>query len=87
MRASGWAESHLRRLFATEALATAALGATLGAATGLTLVAVLLPIPWQPVLLAAAIATTGGLAAALLALLIPLTQLNKIAPAAAIATE
>lgn len=87
MRASGWAESHLRRLFATEALATAALGATLGAATGLTLVAILLPIALQPVLLAAAIATTGGLAAALLALLIPLTQLNKIAPAAAIATE
>lgn len=83
LRATGWGEQHLRRLFGTVALLTAAIGAGLGAATAVTAVTMLLPVPWATALAAAAAAT--GLTAAAIALLVPLTSLNRLAPAAAIA--
>lgn len=86
-RASGWAESHLRRLFGTEALLTAGLGAVLGAAAGVSAVAVLFQIPLTTTLTAAATAAAIGIGAAVLALLVPLARLTKLAPATAITTE
>lgn len=86
-RASGWTEGHVRRLFGTEAVITAAVGATLGAAVGVTAVAILFPIAWQTTILAAVAATGAGLLAAVAALTIPLSRLSQLAPANAIATE
>lgn len=87
LRASGWADRHVRRLFATEALFTAALGAVAGAAVGATIVAVLLHVPAVPALLGGGLAAATGMIAALLALLIPLARLSRIAPAAAMNHE
>ncbi len=86
-RASGWDESHLRRLFGTEALLTAALGAVTGAAVGVGVVAVLFPVGWASVLTAAGVAAGAGLLAALAALAVPLARLSRLAPATAITTE
>lgn len=86
-RASGWAERHVRRLFGTEAVLTAAAGAITGAGVGVTAVAVLFPIAWQTTLLAAAAAAGAGILAAITALTIPLSRLSHLAPATAITTE
>lgn len=87
LRASGWAETHVRRLFATEATATAALGAVAGAIAGIGLIALLLPLPVLPALAAAGTATAVGLSAAIIALAVPLARTGSLAPAAAIASE
>lgn len=87
LRASGWGEFHLRRLFGMEALVTASLGAVTGAAVGVTTAALVLPISLRITLFAAGGAAAVGLVAALLALIAPLARLSRLAPAAAITTE
>ncbi len=87
LRASGWGERHLRRLFGTEALLTASLGAVLGALLGATAVHVLLQLSWSSTIAAAATASSVGIIAALLALTLPLSRLTKLTPATAIGTE
>ncbi|MGH3497414.1 MAG: FtsX-like permease family protein [Nocardioidaceae bacterium] len=87
LSSTGWTTAHLRRLFATEALTTVALGATAGAAAGVGATAALLPISLQPAILGAAAATAAGLAVAALALLAPLANINRLNPAATLTTE
>lgn len=87
LRAAGWAESHLRRLFGIEAVLTAVMGALAGACTGVILVSILLPVGFTNAATAAIAAVGIGVGAAVLALSIPLGQLSRLAPAAAIAAE
>ncbi len=64
LRATGWGDNHLRRLFGTEAILTAAIGAVSGAIVGVTATAVLLPMDLATTLTAAATAAVGGILAA-----------------------
>lgn len=81
LRATGWGERHVRRLFATEALTIATVGAIAGAAVGVTATGVLLHADVVSLVRAAAIAIGGGLLAAVLALVVPLARLGRLAPA------
>lgn len=84
LRSVGWSESHIRRLFATEAFATAFLGAASGAALAVAATAFALPaVPITTSLQAAALALTGGTLAAMIATTGPVARLHRIAPAAA----
>ncbi|WP_460831521.1 ABC transporter permease [Nocardioides hungaricus] len=87
LRSSGWAERHLRQLFATEGAIIAAIGTLTGAILGITMVAILLPLDWANALRAGAAATGIGLAAAAIALCAPISRLDRYAPAQAITTE
>lgn len=87
LRSSGWREGHLRRLIGTEALLTAGLGALCGAVLGASIAAAFLPVSLIATLTSAALAGTGGVVAALLAVAVPLSRLSKLAPASAIASE
>lgn len=81
LRATGWKEGHVRRLFATEALTIAGIGALAGALVGVTATRVLLDTDLDYLVRAAAIAAGGGLLAAVLALVVPLARLGHLAPA------
>jgi ABC-type antimicrobial peptide transport system permease subunit len=81
LRATGWTEQHVRRLFATEALTIAAVGAVTGALVGVTATGVLLHADVWILLRAALLAVGGGLLAAVLALIVPLVRLGRLAPA------
>ena len=84
LRSVGWSESHIRRLFATEAFATAFLGAASGAVLAVAATAFALPaVPITTSLQAAALAMTGGTLAAMIATTGPVARLHRIAPAAA----
>jgi cell division protein FtsX len=87
LQATGWSLGHLRQMFATEGIATAALGALTGTMAGLAGTTAFLTIGWQPALTGSLIATTAGLAAAILALTIPLARISRLAPAHALAHE
>lgn len=85
LRSVGWSEGHIRRLFATEALTTAFLGAAVGAALAVAATAFVLPaVPITTSLQAAALALTGGTLAAMVATTGPVARLHRIAPAAAL---
>jgi ABC-type antimicrobial peptide transport system permease subunit len=81
LRATGWNETHVRRLFATEALTIASCGAVAGAVVGVTATGFLLHADIVFLLRAAAIAVGGGLLAAVLALVVPLARIGRLAPA------
>ncbi|MBO0846568.1 MAG: FtsX-like permease family protein [Nocardioides sp.] len=81
LRATGWTERHVQRLFATEALTLATVGAVSGAVLGVSATALLLHPNLLILVRAATIATAGGVAAATIALTVPLAQLGKLAPA------
>ena len=85
LRSVGWSEGHIRRLFATEAFATAFLGAASGAAIAVAATAFALPaVPITTSLQAAALALSGGTLAAMIATTGPVARLHRIAPAAAL---
>jgi ABC-type antimicrobial peptide transport system permease subunit len=81
LRATGWTERHVQRLFATEALTIAAIGAAAGAVLGVGVTAALLRPDVLILIRAAAIAAAGGILAALMALTVPLARLGRLAPA------
>lgn len=85
LRAIGWGERHLKRLFGSEALMIAFLGASTGAVVGVSVIAILLPIALQTSVFAAAAASVLGMLTATLAL--PLSRLSHLAPAAAVTAE
>ena len=88
LRASGWDERHLRRLFGSEALVIAALGAVVGAACSIAGVQIAFPnANWADTLGAGAVAVAAGLLCALIAVVVPVGRLSKLAPIAAINTE
>lgn len=87
LRSSGWGESQVRQLFATESVATAALGAFVGVAVGATVTTLVVPIGLTTGLQAAALAFGIGLLAALVAITVPLLRSNGLAPAAAIRAD
>ena len=84
LRSTGWSEGHLRRLFGTEALITAVIGAVAGAALGVGTTAVVLPVGATAMLQGAALAAAAGVVTSMLAVLAPLARLHQLAPGTAI---
>jgi ABC-type antimicrobial peptide transport system permease subunit len=87
LRTLGWSERQLRQLVLLEALGLGLLGAGAGALVGFAVGAGILGVPAGPLALACLIAAVGGIAAALLASLLPLSQLNRLAVPAVLAAE
>ncbi|WP_151084503.1 ABC transporter permease [Nocardioides cynanchi] len=81
LRATGWTEHHVQRLFATEALVIAAVGAVAGALLGVTATGVLLHADVLILGRAAGLAASAGRLAAVVALVVPLVRLGHLAPA------
>jgi len=87
LRAVGWSDAQLRTTVILEALGIGALGSLAGAVLGLLLGATFLGVSVVPLLIAAAIATFGGVAVAVCASLVPLSQVSRLTPHAVLATE
>ncbi len=87
LRAFGWSDGQIRTTVVLEALGIGALGSLAGAALGIILGASLLGVSVVPLLVAATIATAGGIAVAILASLVPLSQIGRLTPHAVLATE
>ncbi|MGI8524190.1 MAG: FtsX-like permease family protein [Nocardioides sp.] len=81
LRATGWTEHHVQRLFATEALTIAVIGALAGAVLGVTATGFLLHPHLAILIRSAGLAAGGGIIAAVIALTVPLARLGKLAPA------
>src|SRR6266480_1064056 len=87
LRALGWSDRQIRLTVILEALGIGALGSLAGAVLGLLLGATFLGVSVVPLLIAAAIATFGGVAVAVCASLVPLSQVSRLTPHAVLATE
>jgi len=87
LRALGWSDRQIRLTVMLEALGIGALGSLVGAALGVVLAASLLGVSVLTLLVAAAIATAGGIAVAILASLVPLSQVGRLTPQAVLADE
>jgi len=87
LRTFGWEDAHLRKLIALEALGLGLLGSVSGAAVGLLAGVTLLDVPLLPLLGAAVLAALGGLVVALVASLVPLSQIGRLTPPTVLAAE
>ncbi|MBA3736108.1 MAG: ABC transporter permease [Actinobacteria bacterium] len=87
LRAFGWSDAQIAATVVLEALGIGAIGSLAGAALGIVLGALLLGVSLLPLLAAAAMAATGGIAVAILASLVPLSQVGRLTPHTVLATE
>jgi putative ABC transport system permease protein len=87
LRTVGWSDATLARLVAWEALALGLLGGLGGAVLGTALGGLLLDVPLGSLAVAAALAGIGGLLVALVASLLPLSQIRRLTPPAVLAAE
>jgi len=87
LRAFGWSDGQIRMTIVLEALGIGALGSVAGAALGLLLGATLLGVSAVPLLVAGAIAIAGGIAVAVCASLVPLSQVARLTLRAVLAAE
>jgi putative ABC transport system permease protein len=87
LRAVGWSDAQLRTTVVLEALGLSLLGSVPGAGLGLLLGAILLGVGVLPLLIAGIIAGIGGIAVAVIASLVPLSQVGRVTPHAVLATE
>ena len=87
LRAVGWSDAQLRTTVVLEALGIGMIGSVAGATLGVILGAALLGVGLLALLVAAVIAGAGGIAVAIAASLLPLSQVNRLTPHAVLATE
>jgi predicted lysophospholipase L1 biosynthesis ABC-type transport system permease subunit len=87
LRTLGWSDRQLREVVLLEALGLGLLGAGAGAAVGFAVGAAILGVPVGGLAITCVLAWVGGIAAALLASLLPLSQLNRLAVPAVLAAE
>jgi len=87
LRAVGWSDGQLRASVALEALGIGLIGSVAGATLGVVLGAALLGVGLLTLLVAAVIAGAGGVAVAIAASLVPLSQVGRVTPHAVLATE
>jgi ABC-type antimicrobial peptide transport system permease subunit len=87
LRAVGWSDRQIATVIVLEGLGLGLLGSVAGAVAGFALGWALLGVPPLPLLVAAAIATAGGIVIAVLGSLLPLTQIGRLTPHAVLAAE
>jgi putative ABC transport system permease protein len=86
LRASGWRERDLRRMVAYEAVAIGLLAGGGGSAAGIAL-GLAIDVPFAQLALAGLLAAAGGLLAAFVASIVPLTYLSRLTPPSVLAAE
>ncbi|MBA2312940.1 MAG: ABC transporter permease, partial [Actinobacteria bacterium] len=87
LRAVGWSHKDLARLVASEGLGIGILGSTLGVVFGVIAIASVRGIPLDSLFLAAGLAGPLGVAAALVASLVPALRISALAPHSALVEE
>jgi putative ABC transport system permease protein len=87
LRTVGWQQRHLAQVVLAEALTLAVAAAALGALGGAAIGWAVLAAPIVPVLEGAAAALAGGIAAAAVASLLPLSQIGRLTPPSVLAAE
>jgi len=87
LRAVGWSDRQIATVIVLEGLGLGLLGSVAGGIAGFALGWALLDVPPLPLLVAAAIATAGGIVIAVLGSLIPLYQVGRLRPHALLAAE
>jgi hypothetical protein len=87
LRTLGWQQSHLARVVVVEALLLGLVASGIGAAAGVAIGLAALSAPAIPVVVGAAAALGGGIVAATLASLIPLSQIGRLTPPSVLAAE
>jgi putative ABC transport system permease protein len=87
LRTLGWSPGHIRQTVLWESLGLGLLGCLAGAVVALLLGTLLLSVPFTSVLEASLLATAGGVLAALVASLLPLSQVNRLSAPATLAAE
>lgn len=87
LRTVGWTDGHLRRLIALEGLALGLVGGLAGAVLAFLVGALALGVPAAPLALSALLALVGGVFVALLASIVPLTQIARMTPPKVLADE
>ncbi len=87
LRTVGWSDRHLAVVVLVEGLALGLLGGLTGAALGIGIGALMLGVPLGSLALAALVAAVGGVVVALVASLIPLSQLARLTPPTVLAEE
>lgn len=86
LRTAGWGEPELRRLVGLEALVLGLLAAGTGTLLAF-LVGVALSVPAVPLAVTAVAAGAGGVLVAMVAAMLPLSQINRLTPPAVLAEE
>ncbi len=87
LRTVGWARGHLLELVCVEGFALAGLATLVGALAGVAIGAFLLAVPALSLVLAALAAVGGGLLATVLAVLLPLSQLERLTAPTVLAAD
>jgi putative ABC transport system permease protein len=87
LRTLGWSELHLVRLVCVEVLALASGATLLGAAAGVAVGAASFDVPLSSLAVAGLAAAGSGVLAALVASLLPLSQIQRLTPPAVLAAD
>jgi hypothetical protein len=87
LRTVGWSDRHLATLTALEALGLGLIGSSCGVAIGLILGAAFLAVPLGPLVLAGLVSAVGGVLVALVASLLPVSQIGRLTPPTVLAAE
>jgi ABC-type antimicrobial peptide transport system permease subunit len=87
LRTLGWEPRHLAQVVLEEALLIAVAASLVGALAGVLLGWLLLAAPIAPVLIGGIAAAAGGVLAAVVASLLPLSQIGRLTPPTVLASE
>jgi putative ABC transport system permease protein len=87
LRTLGWGRYHLLKLVSVEGFALALAASLLGAIAGVAICTAFLAVPVSSLLVGAFSAVAGGIAAALLASVLPLSQLERLTPPTVLAAD
>jgi putative ABC transport system permease protein len=87
LRTLGWDRLHLLRLVSAEGLTLAFAATVVGALAGVAICAALLAVPVSSLVVGAIAAVGGGMAASVLASLLPLSQLERLTPPMVLAAD
>jgi hypothetical protein len=87
LRTLGWQQRHLAQVVVAEALFLGLIASAVGAVAGVVIGIGVLSAPVVPVVVGAAAALGGGILAATVASLIPLSQIGRLTPPSVLAAE
>jgi hypothetical protein len=87
LSATGWRDTTLRRMVATEAVTMGLLGGTVGAGLGLTAAAVFAGALTAPLIWCAAAALTAGVVVSALSMAVPIAMIHRLPTAQLLAQE
>jgi putative ABC transport system permease protein len=87
LKTIGWAQRQIAGVVVLEGLIVGLLGSVVGAAIGMLVGGIVFSVPLGALAIACAAAAVGGIAAALIASLLPLSQLTRLSVPVVLAAE